>query len=604
LKRISRAASAALLSIPLAASVAAAAEPSHALAMRGEPLYPADFKAFAYVNPDAPKGGRVTYGVLGSFDSLNPFTVRGEAARGMRDGGHENYVIESLMTRGLDEAFTLYCLLCRTVEVPDDRSWVEFKLRPEARFSDGAPVTAADVAFSFEVLKEHGRPNVTIPYKKVVEVATPDPETVRFVFKDGSDRELALIMASMPVFAKHKITPDEFPKASLTPLTGSGPYVVGQVEPGARVVLKANPDYWGRALPVNRGFNNYDEIRFDYYRNDNSLFEAFKAGLIDVLPEGDPSRWTTRYDFPAVQDGRVVKDSFETALPKGMYGLVFNTRRPIFADVRVREAIAMLFDFEWVNKNIYSGLYRRTGSYFEGSALASPGHPTDAREREILAPFPNAVRADMMAGTWRPVATDGSGRDRLVLRNALALFGEAGWKFDKGALRNAAGEAFSFELVVATQDQERIATAFQRNLKQVGADARIRLLDSAQFTRRWQTFDFDMMPWSYTASLSPGNEQLQRWSVRAAETPGSFNLAGAVDKAQDATIEAMLEANTSEGFEAATRALDRVLLSGFYVVPLFHKPDQWIARWTRIARPEKTALWGAVIASWWVKPTP
>jgi peptide/nickel transport system substrate-binding protein len=590
------------LAAALCASASTAiAEPRHAIAMHGQPLYPRDFKAFAYIDPSAPKSGRITYGVQGSFDSLNPFIPKGDASRGLRDGGHENYVFEGMMVRGQDEAFTLYCLICATVEVPPDRSWVEFKIRPEAAFSDGTPLTSADVAHSFQLLRENGRPNVTIPYKKVDRVETPDSATVRFVFKDGGDRELALIMGSMPILPKHKVSAEDFPKTTLVAPTGSGPYVVATVDPGARLVLKRNPNYWGRDLSVNRGLNNYDEIRFEYYRSENALFEAFKAGLVDVLPEADPSRWSTRYDFPAVADGRVVKDIIPTALPKGMYGFVFNTRRPVFSDIRVREALASLFDFEWVNKNLYFGLYRRSGSYFEGSELSSLGRPADATERGLLAAYPDAVRTDVMDGRWKPTGTDGSGRDRAVLKAAIDLLATAGWKLDNGAMRNAAGEAMQFELIIQSPDQERVALAYQRTLKQIGVEASVRALDSSQYQRRWSTFDFDMLPWSYGASLSPGNEQLQRWSAVAAEKQGSFNFAGAREPAIDAMIGAMLEATSREAFVSATRAFDRVLISGFYVVPLFHKSDQWIARWGRIARPETSSVWGAVLGAWYVK---
>lgn len=580
-----------------------AAGPAHAIAMHGEPLYPAGFTHFRFADPAAPKGGRITWGAFGSFDSLNPFIVKGQPARGLRDGGQENYVYESLMVRGQDEAFTLYCLICATVEVPNDRSWVEFKIRPEARFSDGEPVEAEDVAHSFELLRDEGRPNVAAAYRRVARVETPDPRTVRFVFGGEPDKELPLIMGLMPILPKHRMSREDFARTSLAPPVGSGPYRVAQVDPGTMLVLQRNPDYWGRDLPVKRGFDNFDEIRFEYYRTQTSLFESFKAGRIDVYNEGDPNRWQTNYDFPAVAEGRVIKETFETSLPRGMYGFVFNTRRPIFEDVRVREALAALFDFEWVNKNLYFDLYRRTGSYFQGSELSALGRPADEAERALLGPHQAAVRADVLDGTWRPPAMDGSGRDRAALKAAIDKLSAAGWSLAGGRMRHAAsGRVLAFELIVQTQEQERIALVYQRTLKQIGIEVSVRTLDSAQYQRRRTTFDFDMTPWTWSASLSPGNEQWHRWSVASADVEGSFNLAGAKQPGHDALIGAMLAADTREAFVSAVRAFDRLLISGFYVVPLYHQPQVWLARWTRIERPSVQSATGPVTAAWWAKP--
>jgi peptide/nickel transport system substrate-binding protein len=582
---------------------AAVAAPMHALAMHGEPAMPADFDHFPFANPAAPKGGRVTYGSLGSFDSLNPFIVKGTPARGLRDGGQENYVYESLMVRGLDEPFTLYCLVCATVEVPEDRSWVEFKLRPEAAFSDGHPLRAEDVVHSLTLLRDYGRPNTAAAYKKVVRTETPDPLTVRFVFADGSDREIALIMGLMPLLPKHAMSAEDFDKTSLAPPIGSGPYVVADVKAGSQLLLKRNPDYWARDLAVKRGFDNFDEIRIDYYRLDTAMFEAFKAGQIDIYPEGDANRWRTAYDFPAVADGRVVKEGFTSTAPKTMTGIVLNTRRPLFADVRVREALTRLYDFEWVNANLYFGLYRRTTSFFEGSDLASVGRPADARERALLAPFPGAVRADVLDGTWRPAATDGSGRDRTVLKGALDLLTAAGWKLDRGQLKDHDGRPFRFELIMTSaSDQEKMALAWQRTLKTLGIELTVRTIDSSEYQSRRTSYDFDATFWAWAASSSPGNEQNFRWSSTAADIDGTFNLAGVKSPAVDAMIVAMLNARSRTDFVAAVRAFDRLLISGFYVVPLQHQPEIWIARWTRIARPERGALVGPVTGAWWVAP--
>lgn len=584
------------------------AGPMHGLAMHGQPALAADFDHLPYVNPDAPKGGRITLGTQGSFDSLNPFIVKGNPARGLRDafflrdGGQENYVYEGLMYRSTDEPFTLYCLLCSTVEVPDDRSWVEFKLRPEAAFSDGHPVRAEDIVHSLTLLRDYGTPNMATSYKKVARVETPDELTVRFVF-DGADREMPLIMGLMRILPKHAMSAGQFDKTSLTPPIGSGPYVVADVKPGSQLTLKRNPDYWGRALPVMRGLYNFDEIRFDYYRLDTALFEAFKAGRVDINLESDANRWRTAYDFPAVADGQVIKDVFKHDLPKTMTGIAFNTRRAIFADTRVREALARLYDFEWVNAQLYFGLYKRTASFFEGSELSSVGRPASAAERALLAPFPGAVRADVLEGTWRPAATDGSGRDRAVLRGALDLLGQAGWKLEKGTLRDASGQPFRFELMMlAVGEQEKMALAWQRTLKLLGIDVEIRTIDSSEYQNRRTRYDFDMVFWSWNNSLSPGNEQNYRWSSAAADIDGTFNVAGVKSPAVDAMIQAMLTARERTDFVAAVRAFDRLLISGFYIVPLQHQPDVWIARWKRIARPERNALVGPVTAAWWVDP--
>ena len=567
----------------------------HAIAMHGAPAWGPDFSVARYANSRAPKGGRLVQGVLGTFDCLNPFIIKGIPAANIK-----NYVVESLLARGYDEPFTLYGLLAEGVETNAARTWVTFKLNPVARFSDGKPVTAEDVIFSWEILRDKGRPNYRIYYAKVVEATAIDARTVRFDLSGADDRELPLIVALMPVLAKHATDPEKFDETSFTPLLGSGPYTVSEVKPGESVSFRRDASYWGRDLAINRGLWNFDTIRFDYYRDGNTQFEAFKKGLYDVRLETDPGRWQTAYDFPALRDGRVVKEEFPYGLPKGMEGLVFNTRRPIFADVRVREAILNLFDFEWINHNYFFNLYQRTVSYFDGCDLSAHGVAANARERELLALFPGAVRPDIMDGTWKPPVTDGSGNDRTGLRRALALFAEAGYKLNGTQLTHVAnGRPFAFEILTTTRDQERLALAFVRSLKRVGIDARVRSVDPTQFERRRITFDFDMMQYRWEQSLSPGNEQLFYWGSAAATQEGSRNYMGVQSKAVDAMITAMLSATTREDFVSATRALDRVLLSGFYVVPLYFPPKQWIARWTRINHPSETSLFGYLPETWW-----
>jgi peptide/nickel transport system substrate-binding protein len=579
----------------LARSPARAADAHHAIAMHGEPAWALNFSHPTYADPGAPKGGQLVQGVLGTFDSLNPFIVMGLPAANIR-----SYVIESLLARGYDEPFTLYGLLAESVETDAARSAVTFTLNPAARFADGKPVTPDDVIFSWALLRDKGRPNYRIYYAKVVKATATDGRTVRFDLAGSDDRELPLILGLMPVLARHAIDPATFEQTTFKPLLGSGPYRVSAVKPGESVTFTRDVNYWGRDLPINRGLWNFDQIRFDYYRDGNTHFEAFKKGLYDVRNETDPGRWQTAYDFAALAQGRVVKEEFPYGLPKGMDGLVFNTRRPIFADVRVREAILNLFDFEWINHTYFFDLYKRTASYFDGCDLSAHGVPANARERGLLAPFRGAVRPDIMDGTWAPPATDGSGRDRDGLRRAFALFAEAGYGL-KGTqlVHTASGRPFAFELLTTTRDQERLALAFVRNLKRAGIDARVRSVDTTQFERRLITFDFDMTQYRWEQSLSPGNEQSFYFGSAAAGEQGSRNYMGVESKAVDAMIAAMLSATSRANFVAATRALDRVLLSGFYVVSLYFPPKQWIARWTRIKHPSQTSLFGYLPETWW-----
>jgi peptide/nickel transport system substrate-binding protein len=404
----------------------------------------------------------------------------------------------------------------------------------------------------------------------------------------------------MPIFPKHAIDPAHFEETTFEPPIGSGPYKVSAVDPGKSVTLTRDPEYWGRDLAVNRGLWNFNEIRFDFYRDANTHFEAFKRGLYDLREETDPARWQTGYDIPAAHDGRIVREALANDHPKGMRGFVFNTRRPLFSDIRVREAIGLLFDFEWINKNFFFDLYQRTASYFEGSELSARGRSADQRERSLLAAFPDAVRPDVMEGTWAPPVTDRSGRDRGLLKRALSLLNAAGYELKGTELRErASGRPFAFEILVTTRDQERLALAFARDLKRAGIAAQVRAVDAVQYDRRTQTYDFDMIQYWWDQSLSPGNEQGFYWGSAAADAPGTRNYMGARNPAIDAMIAAMLRAEGREEFVSAVRALDRVLISGFYVVPLFHHSDQWIARWAGVERPAKTSLFGFLPETLW-----
>jgi peptide/nickel transport system substrate-binding protein len=583
---------------------AACAEPVGALAMHGTPALPADFTHMPYANPDAPKGGRLVLGLLGTFDSLNPLTVRGIAVQQVRGQGFERgYVYESLMTRGNDEPFTLYGLLAQSVETDDVRSYVTFHLDPKARFSDGQPVTSADVLFSWTLLRDHGRPNHREYYSKVAKAEALDALTVRFDFGGVSDRELPLILGLMPILPKHATNVATFEETTFMPPIGSGPYRITDVKPGASVTFTRNPAYWGRDLPVNRGLWNFDQIRIDFYREANAQFEAFKRGLYDFRVENEPLRWHDGYDFPAARDGEVIRDTIRTGLPKPSEYLVFNTRRPMFSDIRVRQALTMLLDFEWINRNYFFDLYARSAGFFAGSELSAYGRPADDRERELLKPFASHIPSDVLDGSYRLPVTDGSGRDRTTLRRALDLLTQAGYALDGTVLRQrSTRKPLTFEILVSTRDQERVALAYQRDLKRAGIDVTVRSVDAVQFDQRKLDFDFDMIQSRWDQSLSPGNEQWLYWSSAAAGSQGSRNYMGAKDPAIDAMIEALLAAREHPAFVSAVRALDRTLISGFYAIPVFNVREQWIARWNRIERPTATALTGYLPETWWQRP--
>jgi peptide/nickel transport system substrate-binding protein len=573
-------------------------EARHAIAMHGAPAWPEGFSRVPYANPTAPKGGRLVQGVLGTFDSLNPLIVKGIAPPSIR-----GYVVESLMARGYDEPFTLYGLIARKVETDAQRSYVTFHLDPAAKFSDGKPVTPEDVIFSWQLLREKGRPNHRTYYAKVAKAEALGEQAVRFDLSGSNDRELALILGLMPVLTKHAVKPELFEETSFQAPLGSGPYIVSEVDPGKSVTLKRNPNYWGRDLPINRGLWNFDEVRFDYYREANSHLEAFKRGLYDMRIEHDPGRWQTAYDFAAVREGRVVKEALPTGVPKASSYYVFNTRRAVFSDIRVREAISLLFDFEWINHGYFFDLYRRSASFFDDSELSSHGRPADQRERALLAPFADAVRADVLDGTWSPPVSDGSGRDRATLKRALDLLAAAGYELRGTELvGRKSGRQLTFEILVTARDEERLALLFSQSLKRAGIAARVRIVDAVQYEGRRLSYDFDMIENRWDQSLSPGNEQAFYWGSAAADQPGTRNYMGVKSAAVDAMIAALLKAEDHGDFVAAVRALDRVLISRFYVIPLFYPPAQWVARWTTVGRPATTSLYGNLPETWWREP--
>lgn len=576
---------------------AAWAAPEPGIAMHDRPKYADALPHLNYVNPDAPKGGELRLAVLGSFDSLNPFIIKGEPVAGMRD-----YVYETLMARSYDEPFSLYGLIAESVDTPEDRSSVTFQIRPEARFSDGTPITPEDVLFSWSLLKSKGRPNHRAYYAKVTSAEKVGERGVKFTFA-GGDREMPLIMGLMPVLPKHAVSAENFDKTSFEKPVASGPYVVAEVSPGASIVLKRNPDYWGRDLPIMRGQFNFDTIRIDYYRDSTAMMEAFRKGLFDVMGDSDSIdavKWADAFDFPAEREGLVKKLEFSVGVPAPMAALVFNTRRPFFADPRVRQALTRMFDFEWINKTLFRGLYVRSESFFDRSELSSHGRPADERERALLAPYLNELAPGVMEGTFSQPVTDGTGTNREGRKEAIALLNEAGYELRDGVMTaKATGLPFTFEMLCATREQERLMLAYASALRQVGIDAEVRMIDSAQFQRRATTFDFDMMQASWGSSLSPGNEQNFRWSSESADQEGSFNYAGVKSKGVDAMIAAMLSAKTRVEFVSAVRALDRLLVSGRYGIPLYYAPKQWMAVWAHLRQPPGSTLYGARLETWW-----
>lgn len=579
----------------VAGSGGVAGEPQHAIARHGQPKHAAGFAHYEAANPDAPKGGRLVQGILGSFDSTNPFIINGVPADGVIATGN---VTESLMSRSLDEPFTLYGLLAESLEVPADRSEVTFTLNPLARFSDGHPVTADDVLFSLNVLRDKGRPNHRFYYKKVGKAERLGERKVRFVFESGSGTELPLILGLMPILPAHLLKADTFEQTSLEPFVGSGPYKMTHIDAGRAVTYTRDPNYWGRDLPVVRGRYNFDELRFEYFRDDTAMFETFKSGGLDVRLEDDPVKWFQGYDFPAAKDGRIVKAELETQQPAAMGGFVFNTRRPMFADPQVRHALVQMFDFEFANKTLFNGLYKRTQSFFERSMLSSFGRPADGEERRLLAPFAGSVSREVMDGTAILPQTDGSGRNRENLGKALEILKAAGYQTVNGKLvETKSGRPLTFEVLVSTAGQQRVLLGFKADLERIGIATTIRQVDSAQFQARLRTYDFDMVQYTWNAaSLSPGNEQTFRWSEKA---DGSYNYAGVDSPAANAMIKAMVEAVEPAAFVSAVRALDRVLRSGDYVIALYHVPRDWVAHAARIHIPTPEPMTGLSVDTWW-----
>ena len=568
------------------------AEPVHGLAMHGEPALRDDFAHFPYADPNAVQGGRITYGERGAFDSFNPYIRKGRSVWGVRA-----HVVESLMERSWDEPFTVYGLLAQSVEAPPDRSWVAFELRPEARFASGAPVTVEDVLWSWETLRDHGKPIYQNYWRQIDRIERSGERGLKVVFTEPN-RELPLTLGLMPIFERAAWEGQDFAAGGLDPITGSGPYVIDSFEAGRRVVFRKNPDYWGADLPINRGRHNLDEIEYLYFQDSAALWEAFKVGDVSLYRDDDPAHWAEAYDFPAVSDGRVVKGEIPHARASGMHGFVFNTRKPIFADRRVRRALALAFDYDWVNARFFRGGKTRIASYYAGSSLGFAG-VAEGRERALLAAFQDALPQGTLEDGWRPPEGAGDGRNRSNLREAKRLLAEAGWTVRDGALRDASGAPFEFEILLASAADERLADIFVTALRTLGITARPRLVETAQYQSRLNEYDFDMIVRRWWLSLAPGEEQRFYWGRYGVETPGTRNYMGADNPAAEAMIDALLVAVSREEFEAAVRALDRVLSSGVYVIPFGYLTEDRFAWWSDFRKPDRAALYGYRPDVWW-----
>lgn len=574
----------------------AVAAPQHALTLYDEPpKYPANFKHVDYVNPDAPKGGTFREAAMGSFDSLNPFISKGVPADNI------TLVYDTLAQQGLDEPITEYGLIAGKIEKAPDNSWVRFYLRPEARFHDGHPVHAEDVVFTFETLITQGSPIYRTYYADVAEVIAEDPLRVLFKFKHTSNRELPLILGQLPVLPKHWWAGRDFAKSSLEIPLGSGPYKVAEVKPGRSIRYERVKDYWGKDLPVNKGLYNFDYRISDYYRDSTVALEALKAGQFDYWQEMTAKNWANAYNVPAVAEGRLIKEELPNGNPTGMQGFVFNIRKPMFQDVRVRKAISLLMDFEWTNKQLFNGAYTRTRSYFENSDMAATGLPSPA-ELAILEPLRGRIPDEAFTQAFAPAKTDASGMIRTQQREAYQLLQEAGWRIVDDKMVDTTGKPVSIEFMLAQTDFERILLPFKRNLADLGIELVIRRVDVSQYVNRVRSRDFDMMVGSFPQSSSPGNEQREFWQSSSADKPGSRNYIGLKDPAIDELVEQLINADSRNSLVAHAKALDRVLQFGYYVIPNWHIKTYRVAYWNHLGHPKVPPRYDVGIATWWIKP--
>ncbi len=585
---------------------------SNAFAVLGKPALPPDFPYFPYLNPNAPKGGTVTLASVGTFDSFNPFILRGTAdgdtvspwvimPGGSGAGSTVGHVWESLLVSSADEGAVGYCHVAQAIEVPADRMWVAFELRPEAKFSDGTPVTAEDVAWTYRTLLTQGLPSLRIQMADVKDVAVESPRRVVFHFKTNTNRQLPLILGGLPVLPSHWFKGRDFTRPLQDAPIGSGPYRIANFELGRSITFERDPNWWAAEMPTGKGTNNFDRVRIEYFRDSIVAMEAFKAGSIDLRSENISKNWATAYDFPAVTSGLVIKGEFHHHLPTGLQGFAMNTRRPVFADPLVRQAIGCAFDFEWTNKNLFIGAYTRANSYFGDSDLASSGIP-QGDELKLLEPYRGALPPALFTQPFTLPVTDGSGNDRTELLAALKLMQQAGWEVKQRKLANAAGQQMQFTILVDDPSYERVTLPYTQNLNKLGIDAQVRVVDPSQFQHLVNDFDFDMIMWIYPESDVPGQELRDYWSCAAGKAQGSYNVPGICEPMVDALIEQVIAANDRPTLQAAARALDRVLLWRWYMVPNWENLVFHVAYWDRFGHPDKPIREGFNFDTWWVDP--
>jgi len=583
----------------LIVSGAALAEPRHGISAFGDLKYPPDFTHFDYVNPDAPKGGKIaTIGVVArdTFNSFNDFILKGDPAQGL------GLLFDSLMTRASDEPDALYGLVPKSADLADDKKSITFQLREEAKFSDGTPVTAEDVCESFKLIMEKGHERLRMTIRDAERCEVLGPHEVRYVFKTADNRDLHLNLAELPVLSKAYYAKVDFTKADLTPPLGSGLYKIGNYKPGEFVAYERRDDYWGKDLPVNRGRYNFDEIRYEYFRDRNAQFEALKAGVLDIREEYTSRQWATAYDFAAIKDGRVVKDELPDETPSGAQGFFFNLRRDKFHDIRVRKALNLAFDFEWTNANLFYGLYDRTTSFFEKSPLKAEGAPSP-EELALLEPMRDKLRPEVFGEVEVVRKSDGSGQDRKLLREASALLEEAGWKLDGNVRRNAKGETLDIEVLIDDPVFERVFGPYVRNLKLLGINAHLRMVDPVQYEQRQKDYDYDIISARFSSGVTPGSELLIFFGSDAGKAPGSYNLSGIASPEIDALIGKVVSAKSRQELDVAGRALDRVLRAEWFWVPNWHKASYWIAHWDRFGRPAVQPKYDrGIIDTWWYDP--
>lgn len=556
---------------------------------------PHNFTHFNYADPNAPKGGTLRQAILGNFDTLTPFSLKGTAAQSL------NLVYDRLMMRSWDEPFTLYPLIAESIDVPDDRSSITFNLNPAAKFQDNTPITADDVLYSFNTLKDNGRPNMRNIYKLVTHVEKINDHKIKFTLSDARTKETVMILAMMPVLSEKWWKDKDLNRTIVTPPNSTGPYKISSVEIGRRIVMERNPDYWAKDLPSVKGQYNFDRIIFDYFKNQTSAFESFKRGDTDIWIDMNPGHWANSYDFPAVKNGNINREEIAHHRVEKMWGFIFNSSRPPFDDRNVRKALSLVIDYDWINKNIFYGQYKILNSFFPNSYLSATGKPS-AYELTFLEPYKDALSPDAFADAWTPPATGNQSALRTNRIEADKLLSAAGWVIRDGVrINQKTGEDFSFEILIGSAEEEKLALAFKRSLGQLGINVKLRVLDAAAFQSRLTDYDYDMILYNWQNTLSPGSEQAVYWGCEAAKQKGRFNYAQICNPAVDNLVATIPNSQSLEDMTGKIRALDRILMSEHYAIPLFYMGRDFVASWNRIGHPKTTSLYGNIMESWYAK---